>query len=134
MPIASLETLYGRRAYAPYFAAQAANVAVVDVLWNGLAESLRIANLAEVSEIDVAPHNFYGPLADLISAHFCAAAGNVAIMEYEGDDVPWKHELLTQAPVIEDGAFVLPPGPGWGAEPDEKKLAAHPWRPADHSA
>ena len=133
MPIASLETLYGRRAYAPFFAALAADIAVVDVPWTGVAESVRIANLAEVHEINVAPHNFYGPLADLISAHFCAAVGNVAIMEHEADDVPWKYDLLTHAPVIEEGAFVVPTGPGWGADIDEEKLAAHPWRPGGAS-
>ncbi|MGD8809530.1 MAG: mandelate racemase/muconate lactonizing enzyme family protein [Gammaproteobacteria bacterium] len=130
MPIASLETLYGRRAYAPFLAAMAADVAIVDVPWNGFAESVRIANLAEIHEVNVAPHNFYGPLADLMSAHYCAAVGNVAIMEYEADDVPWKYDLLSRAPVIEDGFFVLPTEPGWGADIDEEKLAAHPWRPA----
>ncbi|MGD8324641.1 MAG: mandelate racemase/muconate lactonizing enzyme family protein, partial [Gammaproteobacteria bacterium] len=128
-PIASLETLYGRGAYAPFFAAQATDVAVVDVLWNALAESVRIANLAELHEVNVAPHNFYGPLADLIAAHYCASVGNVAIMEYEADDVPWKYDLLTEAPVIENGAFVIPSSPGWGADIDEEALAAHPWQP-----
>lgn len=127
IPIASLETLHGRRAYRPYLESQAVDVAVVDVPWNGFLEAVRIASLAETFEVNVAPHNFYGPLADLMSAHFCAAAGNVAIMEIEGDDVPWKASLLTQPPRIEAGRFIVPTGPGWGAEPCEEALAAHPW-------
>jgi L-alanine-DL-glutamate epimerase-like enolase superfamily enzyme len=62
-----------------------------------------------------------------MSAHFCAVAANAAIMEIEGDDVPWKYSLLTQQPRIEGGRFLVPSGPGWGAEPDEAALAAHPW-------
>ena len=127
MPIASLETLYGRRSYRPYLQAQAVDVAVVDVPWNGFAEAVRIASLAEAFEVNVAPHNFYGPLADLMSAHFCAVAGNVEIMEIEADDVPWKAALLTRAPRVLEGRFVVPTSPGWGADPDVRALAEHPW-------
>lgn len=128
VPIASLETLHGRRAYLPYLQAGAVDVAVVDVPWNGLAEAVRIAALAETFELNVAPHNFYGPLADLMSAHFCAAVGNVSLMEIEADDVPWKSSLLTVAPDMSEGRFVLPSGSGWGAEIDEDAARAHPWR------
>jgi galactonate dehydratase len=103
------------------------DVAVVDVLWNGFAESVRIASLAETFEVNVAPHNFYGPLADLMSAHFCAVAGNLAIMEIEGDDVPWKSSLLTRAYDLREGRFVIPTGIGWGADVNEDAVREHPW-------
>ena len=128
VPVASLETIYRSKGYLPYFQAGAADVAVIDVVWNGLAESVRIANLAEAYEVNVAPHNFYGPLADLISAHFCAAVPNIRIMEYEADDVPWKNDLVTRPNQIVDGAFVIPTGPGWGADVDEAAVRAHPPR------
>jgi galactonate dehydratase len=128
LPIASLESLYGRSAYLPYLAANAVDVAVVDVPWNGLGESLRIAALAETHEVNVAPHNFYGPLADMMSAQFCAAAGNVAIMEIEADDVPWKYQLLTRAPAIANGTLTIAMEPGWGAQVNEAALAEHPWK------
>jgi len=131
VPIASLETLHGRRAYRPYLLARAVDVAVVDVPWNGFQEAVRIASLAETFEVNVAPHNFYGPLADLMSAQFCAVSGNAAIMEIEGDDVPWKYDLLSERPRIEAGRFAIPTAPGWGAEPNEQELAAHPWTAQD---
>ena len=130
VPIASLESLHGRQAYQPFLDANAVDVAIVDVLWNGLAESVRIASLCETHGVNVAPHNFYGPLADLMSAHFCAVIPNFEVMEIEADDVPWKYELLTRAPEQRDGCFVIPETPGWGADIDEGKLAAHPWRVA----
>ena len=128
-PIGSLETLFGRRAYRHFLDSQAVDVAIVDVLWNGLWESVKIASLAESYEVNVAPHNGNGPLADLMSAHLCAVAPNVHIMEIEGDDVPWKDELLDTARVIEHGSLVVPTGPGWGAQINEQALAAHPWAP-----
>ena len=127
VPIASLESLHGRRAYLPWLEARAVDVAIVDVPWNGLGEAVGIAALAESFDVNVAPHNFYGPLADLMSAHFCAAVPNLEIMEIEADDVPWKQSLLTRAPRIEAGRMVIPDGPGWGADVDEAALRAHPW-------
>jgi galactonate dehydratase len=50
---------------------------------------------------------------------------NFRIMELEVDDVPWKDDLVTPAPRIESGEFVLPLGPGWGAEVNEEAVRAH---------
>ena len=127
-PIASLESVYRTRGYLPFLQAGAVDVAIVDVVWNGLPESLRIAAAAEVHEVNVAPHNFYGCLSSLISAHFCAVVPNLRIMEYEADDAPWQAGFVTRAPVVEDGELLLPTGPGWGADVDEAAVRARPPR------
>ena len=67
-PLASCETLLERRDFKPYFEQGAIDVAIVDVVWNGYAESLKIAAMADVYDINVAPHNFYGHLATAMSA------------------------------------------------------------------
>ena len=67
--------------------------------------------------------------SDLMSAHFCAAIPNYRIMEYEVDDVPWKDELVTVPPVIENGELLVPMTPGWGADVNEAAVKAHPPRP-----
>lgn len=126
MPVASGESLHHRRAYRPFFEAQAFDVAIVDVVWNGLLESLKVASMADAYEVNVAPHNFYGHLSSLISAHFCALVPNFRIMEIDADDVPWRDDLVTNPPVIEGGRLVLPTGPGWGADIDEDAVRAHP--------
>ena len=125
-PIASCESLFGLRGYRPFFENQAMDVSIVDVPWNGIWQSMKIAALAESFEVNVAPHNFYGHLSTLMSAHFCAAIPNFRIMEIDIDDVPWKDELITVPPVIRDGCLVVPDGPGWGAELNEEAIAAHP--------
>jgi len=125
-PIASCESLHGMRAFLPYFEARAMDVCIVDEVWNGVALSHKIAALAEAYEVNVAPHNFYGHLSTLHSAHLCAALPNFRIMEIDVDDVPWKDELVTPVPVIEDGHLLLPTGPGWGANVNEDAVRRHP--------
>ena len=125
-PIASGETLLERRDFRPYFEAYAFDTAIVDVIWNGFYESLKIAAMAEVYEVNVAPHNFYGHLASAISAHFCAAVPNFRIMEIDIDSVKWRDDFVKTPPVIENGDYILPTGPGWGVEVNEAGLRAHP--------
>jgi L-alanine-DL-glutamate epimerase-like enolase superfamily enzyme len=125
-PIASGESLYMRRSYRPFFDAYAMDVAIVDVIWNGFLESLKIAAMADAYEVNIAPHNFYGHLADHISAHFAAVVPNLRIMEIDIDDVPWKGEFVTHQPVIENGEFVVPNRPGWGTDVDEAAVRRHP--------
>ncbi len=127
-PIASLESLYGLKQYRPFLQQYAVDVAIVDVPWNGLWELMRIATLADAFEVDVAPHNFCGDLATLMSAHFCAAVPNFRIMEYEADDVPWRGEFVTHPPVVENGRLVIPTRPGWGADVNEEAVRARPPR------
>ena len=125
-PVASLETIYGVKQFRPFFEEQAVDVAIVDVPWNGLWESVRIASVADSFDVNCAPHNFYGDLASLISAHFCASIPNFRIMEFEADDMPWIHDFVTEKVVVENGELVLPKGPGWGADINEEALKAHP--------
>jgi galactonate dehydratase len=125
-PIGSLETIYGRRDLKPYLEHHCVDVAIVDPQWNGLVEAMKMAALAEAYEVNVASHNFSGPLANVMSAHFCAATPNFRIMEFDADEVPWKPKLLTNPYVIEDGAMLLPTGPGWGTVVNEAVVRAHP--------
>jgi L-alanine-DL-glutamate epimerase-like enolase superfamily enzyme len=110
-PVSSCETLVGLREFLPYFAAQAMDVAIVDAVWNGVWQSLKIAAAAEPHEVNVAPHNFYGHLATMMNAHFAAAVPNLRIMETDVDRLAWDHEVFTHEPAIEDGHLVVPDRP-----------------------
>ncbi|MEM7339296.1 MAG: mandelate racemase/muconate lactonizing enzyme family protein [Actinomycetota bacterium] len=124
--VASLETKIGLPAFVPYFGAQAVDVAIVDTIWNGTWQSMKIAAAAQAHEIQVAPHNFYGHLSTMMSAHFAAAVPHLRIMETDIDRLPWDADLFTEVPEYVDGHLVVPDRPGWGTEPDEAALAAHP--------
>jgi len=125
-PISSCETLFGLREFLPYFTAQAMDVAIIDAVWNGVWQSMKIAASAEAHEVNVAPHNFYGHLSTMMNAHFAAAVPNLRIMEIDMDRLPWDHELFTHIPEIEDGYLVLPDRPGWGTEPNEEAMRHRP--------
>jgi galactonate dehydratase len=97
VPIASCESLYRRRQYRPFFEHQAVDAAIIDVAWNGILESVKIAAMADAFEVNVAPHNFNGHLGSLISAHMCAVVPNFKVMEIDIDDVKWKDDIVTMA-------------------------------------
>lgn len=125
-PIASCESLFGLRGFKPFLDNYSMDVAIVDVPWNGIFTSFKIAAMCEAHETNCAPHNFYGHLSSLMSAHFCAAIPNFRIMEIDIDDVPWKDDIVTAPPVIENGVLKVPCGPGWGTDLNEKEIAKHP--------
>lgn len=127
IPITSCENLYGTRQYRPYFERHAMDVASVDVIWNGFGGSKKIADLAELYEMNVSPHNYNGHLSTFISAHFCALVPNLRLAEVDVDDVPWREELFTRLPEIEKGVMKVPTAPGWGTDVNEAVLQAHPW-------
>ena len=52
MPIASLESVMGRRALLPFLEADAVDVAIVDPLWNGVDESCKMAALCDIFEVE----------------------------------------------------------------------------------
>jgi galactonate dehydratase len=64
-----------------------------------------------------------------MNAHFAAAVPNLRIMEVDIDRLPWDHEIFKTVPEFEDGYLILPDTPGWGTEPDEEAIRAHPPRP-----
>ncbi|HTN61678.1 MAG TPA: mandelate racemase/muconate lactonizing enzyme family protein, partial [Devosia sp.] len=99
-PIASCEHQYERRGYRPFLEARALDVAIVDPIWNGYLEAMKIAQLCEAYELNIAPHNYYGYLSDFISANLAAVVPNLRVMEIDVDGVPWRPEFYSHAPEI----------------------------------
>ena len=122
------ESLIRREQFRPFFQRHVTDVVMIETLANGLSESRRIAEMAELYDTMVSPHNWMSPLGTLINAHLCAAIPNLEILEIDIDDVPWKGDLLTHPLQIEDGQLVVPDRPGWGADIVEDVVRAHPLR------
>lgn len=121
------ENLFYMREFIPYFECRAADVFMIDIAWNGFAQSKKVGDLADVYQLNVAPHNYYSHLASCMGAHLCAVLPNVRIMEIDVDDVPWREELVTVLPEIVNGQMRIPTGPGWGTDLNEEVARAHPW-------
>ena len=122
------ENLFYMRDYIPYFELHAADVFMIDIPWNGFSQSKKVGDLAEVYQLNVAPHNYYSHLSSFIAASLCAVLPNVRIMEIDIDDVSWKDDLVTVKPEIADGHMTVPTGPGWGTELNEEAIRAHLWK------
>src|SRR5438045_1514889 len=119
-PIASLASISGPPQLRPTREHESVDYAIIDVAWNGILESVKIAAMADAYEVNVAPHNFNGHLGSLISAHMCAVVPNFKVMEIDIDDIRLMHDIVTKPPVIENGELLLPTGPGWGADGNEE--------------
>lgn len=126
VPIASCETLFGVREFLPYFSRQSLDVAIVDVIWNGAWQAMKVANTAEAFDVNVAPHNFYSHLSTMMSANFAAAVPNLRIMEHDVDRLGFDDELFTHAPVLRGDRLQVPDLPGWGTEPIEEVIRSRP--------
>ena len=124
--LASCESLVSTRQYRPFLELQATDTAIIDVPWNGFGQSHIVGQMADAYELTVAPHNYYSHLADLHSVHLCASLPNIRIMEIDIDDVPWKTQLVSNPPTIENGQILVPTAPGWGADIVEDVLREHP--------
>lgn len=127
IPVCSGENLYGMREFRPYFERHAFDIASVDVSWNGVWQAKKIADMAELYEMNIAPHNHHSHLGTFMSAHFAAAIPNLRILEVDIDDVPWKDAISTAVPDIQNGMLSVPKGSGWGIEINEEEIAKHQW-------
>ena len=128
IPIGGCEMLCNAKSFAPFFSKRSVDVPLIDVSWNGLLESIKIANIADVFDLNISPHNFTGYLATQISAHFAAITPNLEIMEFDVDEVPWLGEFFTEPLSIENGKLILSEKPGWGMDVDEKAVLKRPPR------
>jgi len=85
----------------------------------GMAEAVRIGDLAARHFVPFAPHCIASPLGLMAAAHVCAALPNHLCLEFHGSDVPFWGDLVTgPKPLIEHGSVLIPDAPGLGVELD----------------
>ena len=86
----------------------------------GLAETRRIAALADVHSLPVAPHNIAGPVGTMASVHVCASIPNFLALEWHASSVPFFDDLVVgvDGPIIRDGYVTVPDAPGIGVDLD----------------
>jgi galactonate dehydratase len=94
----------------------------------GLAETKRIAHLAQAHMIPVAPHNPVGPVMNAMTLHLSVAIPNFSVFE-TAVDVPWRKELVRETLAFDDGAVLAPTAPGLGVELIEEACARFPYEP-----
>jgi galactonate dehydratase len=127
--IAAGERLYTIGEHAQLINLRAADVVQMDVAHcGGILASKKIAALAAVQDLRVAPHCSVGPVALAACLQFDMCTPNFMIQEAFGEfDVPWRGALVGGWDPLRNGAFVLPDTPGLGLELDESAIADHPY-------
>lgn len=129
VPIATGERLVTRYQFREIFEKLACHVIQPDLCHcGGIWEAKKIAAMAEVYTMGVAPHNPLGPVANAAALHFDLSTPNFLIQEDMLADVSWRWEVVQHALVTEDGHWLPPEAPGLGIEVDESAAAKHPFR------
>jgi gluconate/galactonate dehydratase len=130
-PIATGENHYQRHHFRELLERQAVDILAPDYQKvGGLLEGRRIADMAEVHYVAVAPHNISSPIGTMASAHLCTATPNFLALEWHAESVPFFDELIKgrKKPLIEKGFVEVTERPGLGIELDER--AAYKYRKA----
>ena len=131
-PIATGERLVGAQAFADLLAKGACSVLQPDITHcGGLTEARRIAALAEVHRVALAPHNPQGPVSTAASIELGLATPAYVICEAVTSDVPWRADVAPAShPVDRNGMLARPADrPGLGIEIDLDVVAKHPFEP-----
>jgi galactonate dehydratase len=129
VPIATGERRVTRYEFREIFEKQACHVVQPDLCHcGGLWEAKKIAAMAEVYGMGVAPHNPLGPIANAVALHFDLSTPNFLIQEDMLADVPWRQDVVRHELRSEGGYWLPPDAPGLGIEVDEVEAGKHPFQ------
>ncbi|MBK8021512.1 MAG: mandelate racemase/muconate lactonizing enzyme family protein [Chloroflexi bacterium] len=127
LPVCVGERLHSRFMAQRILERHAADYLMPDITrCGGISEIRKIANLAEVYNIQIAPHNPNGPISTIASAHVMATVPNFFRQEFMLKDVSWRDACLSHPLPVEGGFFTLSDRPGLGFDVDEAVLLKHP--------
>jgi L-alanine-DL-glutamate epimerase-like enolase superfamily enzyme len=116
IPICGSELVLTRYGAKDLLERQAVDILMTDVTWTGgIAESRKIASMAETCNLPFVAHDCTGPVTFFASVHLSAHCPNALIQEsvrayYRG----FYRDLVTVQPRIEEGHVYPPEGPGIG--------------------
>jgi len=126
-PILTGENRYGRHGFRDLLEEQATAFVAPDIpKTGGIAETKKIAELAETYYVTLAPHNIGSPVATMAGVHVGAATANFLALEFHARDVPWWEDLVVRdEPLIDEGRIEVPDTPGLGIDVDWDVVEAH---------
>jgi galactonate dehydratase len=130
VPIATGERLLSRWEFRELLAGGGCQVAQPDVMHGGgITELKRIAALAEMWTVPIAPHNPGGPICTLASMHLAAGIPNFLVLEQMEAERALRDSICTNPVRFEQGCFVLPQTPGLGTDLNLDALQDRGFRP-----
>ncbi|OZM75673.1 mandelate racemase/muconate lactonizing enzyme family protein [Pseudonocardia sp. MH-G8] len=128
MPIAGGEHFHTKHEYKTLFSSNAVDIVQPDVcMAGGLTEIRKIASVADMHGMQVAPHNSNSPLCTTVTAHLGFGITNLKIVEaFDGLVEGHVFDALKGVLRIDDGVVGLPTAPGFGVELVDEVFAEHP--------
>ncbi len=126
IPIATGERLATKWEFRQLFEKQAAQIIQMNVGFNGILESKKIAAMAEASYAQIAPWMHCGPIAGAAAIQLDVCSPNFLLQEGIETWDGFHAEILKEPIRWEQGYLIPPDRPGLGVEPDERVLAKHP--------
>jgi galactonate dehydratase len=128
IPIATGERLHSRWDFPELLASRRIGVVQPDIIQSGgIAETRKIAAMAEMHFVAVAPHNPWSWVNTVASLHLDAVTPNFLIQEVITEPEPWKDAVVVIPPAMDaEGFFALPEAPGLGIELDLERAKRFP--------
>ena len=128
IPIAAGERLATKYDFARLLRAGAAAILQMNLgRVGGILEAKKIAALAEVDHVQLAPHLYCGPVVGAANIQLATCSPNFLILE--GIE-RWQgfHAQVLMKPIRWEAGYVIPPTePGLGVELNEAVIAQHPY-------
>ena len=125
-PICTGEIFYGAKPHRELIEKEACDMLEPDIPRSGgPIEIRRIAELAEMHYMSIAPHNMSSPITAIAAAHICATIPNFLAFEYHSHNIPLWSTMLDFKYPIWNGYITVPDGPGLGVDLDESTIAEH---------
>ncbi len=93
----------------------------------GILEAKKIAGMAEVRHVQIAPHLYCGPVVGAANVQLATCSPNFLILESIEDWGGFHAEILTKPMQFEDGHVIPPTAPGLGVELNEEVALANPY-------
>ena len=93
----------------------------------GLLEAKKIAGMAEVHHVQIAPHLYCGPVVGAANIQLATCSPNFLILESIESWGGFHSEILHSPIPFEDGHVIPPTAPGLGVELNEAVARANPY-------
>ena len=128
IPIATGERLATKYDFARLLAAGSAAIFQMNLgRVGGLLEAKKIAGMAEVHHVQIAPHLYCGPIVGAANIQLATCSPNFLILESIETWGGFHSEILKNPIPFEDGHVIPPTAPGLGVELDEEVALANPY-------
>ena len=129
IPIAAGERLATKYDFARVLDAGAAAILQMNLgRVGGLLEAKKIAGMAEVRHVQIAPHLYCGPVVGAANIQLATCSPNFLIQESIERWQGFHSDILKKPIRWQDGYIIPPTEPGLGVELDESFIAGYPYK------